>query len=457
MTTNVNTRELILDILIEINENGAYSHILIRNVLEKYQYLQKTERAFITRICEGTIENMIQIDYIINQFSKVKAAKMKPLIRNLLRMSIYQLKFMDSIPPSAVCNEAVKLAGKRGFASLKGFVNGILRNISRNIDNITYPDINNKKKYLSVIYSMPEWIVEKWLNEYGWEITEKMLKSFLENDNVTIRCNVSKISVEELIKRLEKENIKAERVPYINYALKIYGYDYIGAIESFNEGLFQIQDVSSMLVVECACIKENDNVIDVCAAPGGKCLHVADKLNSTGHVQARDLTENKVRLIEENIMRSGFNNIEAKVCDALVYDEASKNQADVLIADLPCSGLGIIGKKTDIKYKMTEEKQQELSKLQKDILSVVQSYVKPGGILMYSTCTINKEENEKNVEWFLDNYPFEPESLDDVLDESLHTQTTKKGYIQFLPGVHDTDGFFIAKFKKKKDAQIKTV
>lgn len=449
MTTNVNIRELILGILMEVNEKDAYSHIFIRGVLDKYQYLEKQERAFITRVSEGTIENLIQIDYIINQFSKVKVNKMKPLIRNLLRMSVYQLKYMDSVPDSAVCNEAVKLAGKRGFATLKGFINGVLRNISRNIENISYPDRETQRnEYLSVVYSMPQWIVDKWLKEYGAEVTEKILKSFLENDGVTVRCNTSKISVEDLILQLEKESVKAEKIEYLDYAVKISDYDYIAAIDSFNKGLFQIQDVSSMLAVECAKVQEDDYIVDVCAAPGGKSLHAADKLKGTGHVEARDLTDNKVLLIEENIERSGFKNIEAVAFDALELDDNLIEKADIVIADLPCSGLGIIGKKTDIKYKMTEEKQKDLANLQKEMLSVVQNYVKPGGVLMYSTCTINKEENEKNVEWFVSNYPFELESIEDILPENLQNEDTKKGYIQFLPGVHKTDGFFIARLKK---------
>ncbi len=451
MTTNVNTRELILGILMEVNENDAYSHIFIRGVLDKYQYLEKQERAFITRVSEGTIENQIQIDYIINQFSKVKVKKMKPLIRNLLRMSVYQLKYMDSVPASAVCNEAVKLAGKRGFSTLKGFINGVLRNISRNIDEVKYPDREKEESlYLSVMYSMPQWIVDKWIKEYGVETTEIILNGFLESDVVTARCNTSKVTVDELIEQLKSENVKAKKIQYLDYAIKISDFDYIAAIDSFNKGLFQIQDVSSMLVVESAGIKKNDYIIDVCAAPGGKCLHAADKLENTGHVEARDLTDMKVQLIEENIERSGFSNIEAVVFDALELDEESVEKADVVIADLPCSGLGIIGKKTDIKYKMTEEKQAELAVLQREILSVVQNYVKPGGVLMYSTCTINKSENEDNVKWFVENYPFELESLDGVLSESLCNEDTKRGYIQFLPGIHKTDGFFIARLKRKK-------
>lgn len=451
MTKSVNIRELILGILLEVTEHDVYSHLIIRNVLDKYQYLEKQERAFITRVSEGTIENMILLDYIINQFSKVKVKKMKPVIRAILRMSVYQLKFMDSVPDSAVCNEAVKLATRKGFHNLKGFINGVLRNISRNLEQINYPEEEkDKEEYLSVMYSMPRWIVEKWLKEYDYGTVKKMLEGFLKKDNTTIRCNISKITPDELKLTLEKEGVNVFPSSYLDYAFEITNYNRINIIKAFQEGLFQVQDSSSMLVVETANIKENDFVLDVCAAPGGKSIHAADRLNGTGYVEARDLTENKMMLIEENIKRTGFSNIQAKQFDALEYDDTLKNKVDVLIADLPCSGLGVIGKKTDIKYKMTLEKQKELVKLQRQILQVVESYVKPGGILIYSTCTINKEENLDNVNWFLQNFAFKLESMTGFLNSKLQGNTTDKGYVQLLPKINGTDGFFIARLRKTK-------
>ena len=213
MTDSVNTRELILGILMEVTKEGSYSHLVIRSVLDKYQYLEKKERAFITRVSEGTIQYMIELDYIINQFSKVKVNKMKPVIRNILRMSVYQLKYMDSVPDSAVCNEAVKLAKRKGFGSLSGFVNGVLRNISRNLSTITYPDGQKDQiQYLSVRYSMPEWIVRQWINDYGMEQTVSVLQAFLQETPVTIRTNLLKITPEALEKRLKEEGVTAEKM-----------------------------------------------------------------------------------------------------------------------------------------------------------------------------------------------------------------------------------------------------
>ena len=450
MTKAINERELILGILLEITRDGEYAHIALRNTLSKYQYLEKRERAFITRVVEGTLEHMMEIDYIINQFSKVKVNKMKPVIRTILRSAVYQILYMDSVPNSAVCNEAVKLAAKKGFVNLKGFVNGVLRNIDRNVNDIQYPKQDNMVEYLSIKYSMPTWILEKWKKTYDWETIERILQGFLQEKGTIIRCNLNRISKEDLKKKLEAEGVTVTQHPYLEYALEISRYDYLGDLESFEDGDFQVQDLSSMLVAEIAAPKEGDYVIDVCAAPGGKSLHIADKLHGTGHVEARDLTDYKVDLIWDNIERSQMKNVEAVRHDALVYDEDSKEKADIVIADLPCSGLGVIGKKADIKYKMTEETQRELAKLQKNILQIVHRYVKPGGTLVYSTCTINEEENMENVRWFLQQNPeFESVSVEPVLCEGLK-KSVKEGCLQLLPGIHESDGFFIAAFRKNK-------
>ena len=445
------TRELVLGILLEVTRDGEYSHIALRNVLNKYQYLDKKERAFITRVTEGTLEHMIELDYIINQFSKVKVNKMKPVIRNIIRSAVYQLKYMDSVPNSAACNEAVKLATKKGFSNLKGFVNGVLRNIERNLETITYPDESNIIEYYYVKYSMPKWILEQWLSKYDRDTVETLLQDFQKDKPTTIRCNLNQMSKEQLMEELKAEGVKAEEHPYIPYALRISGYDYLADLKAFQQGAFHVQDISSMLVSHIAEPKEGDYVIDVCAAPGGKALHMAELLKGTGQVEARDLTDYKVNMIRENIIRSGMNNIDAVRWDATLLDEQSIEKADVVIADLPCSGLGVLGKKTDLKYKMTEQTQGELVKLQRDILSTVKQYVKPGGTLVYSTCTIHEAENMGNVDWFLKENPeFETVSIEAKLINALKADVQKQGCLQLLPGVHESDGFFIAKFKKVK-------
>lgn len=436
MTDGVNSRELVLEMLLEINENGSYSHLVLRDVLSKYQYLQKQDRAFITRLTEGTIERLIELDYIIDQFSRTKVRKMKPLIRNLLRMSVYQIMYMDKVPDAATCNEAVKIAKRHKFQQLSGFVNGVLRNISRNKNTIKYPDEqSNPGRYLEIKYSMPVWIVDKWTRDYGYEKTREILEGFQKENKLSIRTNKSACTPEELKERLISEGVTVESVntktPIDEYAFYISDYDYLEALDSFNDGLFYVQDISSMLVAQIADVKKDDYVIDVCAAPGGKSTHIAELLGNTGMVDARDLTEYKVGLIEDNIARTGLANIKAKVWDATVLDEQSVGKADVLICDLPCSGLGVLGKKTDIRYKITEQSLTSLSELQHKILDTVYTYVKDTGILVYSTCTINKIENEKTAEWFTTKYP----------------QFKLVSMKQMYPKETGNDGFFIAKFQ----------
>lgn len=451
MNHQVNTRELILGILLEVNKEGQYSHLVIRSTLEKYQYLEKQERAFISRVCEGTLEYKIRLDYILNQFSTVPAEKMKPVIRELLSSSVYQILYMDSVPDSAVCNEAVKLARKKGFYNLTGFVNGVLRKIAREYGSIRFPGKDQPEEYLSVIYSMPKWLVQRFLEQYGFEKTEKMLESFLKEKPTTIRIREYLVDKKAVLESLERQQVTVEKAPYIENAYYLKNYDYLPALEAFRMGTVQVQDVSSMLVGDIADPNEGDYVIDLCAAPGGKTLCIADKLKGTGRVDARDISRSKTDLIRENAIRQSFLNVVVTEKDASQLDSDSLEKADILIADVPCSGLGVMGRKTDIKYKMNPAKIQELAGLQRLILEQASTYVKPGGTLIYSTCTITNEENLDNVKWFTEHFPYELESLDPYLCKELQSETTSKGYLQLLPGVHQCDGFFIARMKRKTE------
>lgn len=448
-----NTRELAVDMLLEIAEQNKYCHLVIRDVLNKYNYMEGRDKSFLKRVTEGTLERMIQIDYVLDQFSKVPVSKMKPFIRNVLRISVYQLLFMDNIPDSAVCNEAVKLAGKRGFKNLGGFVNGVLRTISRKKEEIIWPDRDKDKvAYLSVMYSMPLWLTEKFVKERGYEQTEKILQDFLQVSPVTIRLKES-LNEEErtaLIEEIGKTGAALQKHPYLSYAFYVEEAEGLRSLPGFEEGLFAVQDVSSMLVCEAAGIETGDYVIDVCAAPGGKALHAAEKLEGSGFVSARDLTEYKAGLIRDNIDRIKAENIEVLVWDARELNREDVEKADLVLADLPCSGLGVIGRKTDIKYHASWESLRQLKELQREILSIIWQYVKPGGTLIYSTCTINPDENEENVNWFIENYPFQRESLAPYLPEVLKEEE-KEGMLQLLPGVHKTDGFFLARLKRTKE------
>ena len=334
MAASVSGRELILEILLQITRDGEYSHIALKNVLDQYQYLDKKERAFITRVVDGTLERMIELDYIIDQFSKVKVRKMKPVIRTIIRSAVYQLKYMDSVPDSAACNEAVKLAVKKGFGNLKGFVNGVLRSISRNLADISYPARDEGLLSLSVRYSMPEWILRQWMDEYDEETACMMAEEFLKEKPVTVRFDPDKISREELVGILKEEGVCASEDTALPCALHLSGLDYLMKLPSFRKGYYQVQDISSMQVAGWADVKAGDYIIDVCAAPGGKAIHLAEALRGTGHVEARDLTDYKVQIMQDNIMRSGLSNIETVRMVARRIVEASVGIADIVIAVL---------------------------------------------------------------------------------------------------------------------------
>lgn len=451
----VNTRLLVMEMLLTVTSNQEYSHIVIREVLNKYNYLSTQEKSFMKRLFEGTLERMIELDYCINQYSKVKVSKMKPVIQAIMRMGVYQILYMDAVPDAAACNEAVKLAQKKGFATLKGFVNGVLRNIARNKDAIAYPD---KKKdyeqYLSVTYSMPQWIVSHFLKQQGKEKTEQILQGLLAEHPVTVRFRKQE---EACIKAVEKALLeqggKMTKHPYLDYAYQIEKTDDVTRLPGYEQGDFVIQDVSSMLALEALGMEHlktqtDVKILDICAAPGGKTMLAADKLQGLGKIEARDVSDYKVNLMQQNFDRCGLQEVEAVVWDALDLDEAWVGQADIVIADLPCSGLGIIGKKRDIKYKMSQESIDSIIALQEEILANAVQYVKPGGKLLFSTCTINKQENEEHVSLLKNTYNMTPVSLQEYLDIETFGETVREGYVQLLPGIHQTDGFFISVFQK---------
>ena len=440
---NINLRNKVLNMLLEIDDKKQ-SHIVLKETLDSLKHLEKNQRAFVTRLFRGTIERQIELDYIIDAFSKTPTGKMKKVIKYILRMSVYQLKYMDSVPVSAVCNEAVKLTVKRKFNGLKGFVNGVLRNIANNINSVEYP--KNEMEMLSVKYSVPQWIIDMWNEQYGNEQTVKMLSGIYSRTEKTVRCNESKAPVEDIIKSLKYADVEVKKSEIYDKALFISNYNSLTDLDVFNSGMITVQDLSSMMVGLAANPKEGDYVIDVCAAPGGKTLHISEMMNRTGTVEARDLTKYKVNLINDNIKRLGNKNIITKVMDATVMDEKSIEKADIVIADLPCSGLGVINKKSDIKYNVSKEQILELVKLQRKILTVVSKYVKKGGTLIFSTCTVNKYENDENVEWIEKNLPFKPLSLGENFPEITDR---RKNHVQIFTGDYGMDGFFISKFIKQ--------
>ncbi len=444
-----NPREIVLDILLDIEKNNKYSNVSLHTALSSNQFMSKQERSYITRMVEGVIEWRIRLDFIINQVSKTKINKCKPLIRCILRMGVYEIFYMDSIPHEATCNECVKLAAKRGFSGLKGFVNGVLRNICRNMDNISFPEKEpDILKYYSIKYSIPEETVSILRDYYEDDILSYILSAGVNDRGTSIRVNTDKTSVEDFMQKLILAGIDVAKGMYNDTSLIISNYDYIRRVPGFFDGCFAVQDESSCLAVKAAGIKEGNLVIDMCAAPGGKTMYAAELAGDKGLVISRDVSSDKTELIEENVERLGYNNVRVEVYDACVLDDSLINKADVVICDLPCSGLGIMGRKNDIKYNISREKISQLSMLQRQMLENGARYVKSGGVLVYSTCTITKEENDDNVKWFIDNFDFELDSVSPYFPNSLENRASK-GYITLLQGIDKCDGFFIARFIKR--------
>ena len=442
-------RNIALEVLTLMDKEPAASHKALKQALDKYAYLEKTQRAFISVLVRGVTEKRIELDYIINNFSNTKVNKQKPYIRNILRMAAYQIKYMDSVPDSAACNEAVKLANLHHFMNLKGFVNGVLRTVAREYKNIAYPDRDKDfVSYLSLKYSFPEWLIRHYIAYLGQEKIEEVLDGFDEKRSIDIRTNTSKISPKDLLARLEAEGLKAcligEEAELVkradelglkipDYAIRILKVDRLDGLETFAEGLFEVQDLSSMMAGEGGLIKKDAKILDLCAAPGGKSINAA-LIASQGHVTSCDLTFDKTDLIRENVERLGLTNIDIMEADAR-EDNFEADSYDLVIADLPCSGLGICGRKPDIKYNIKEEDLKSLASLQRQILDRAVKYVKPGGYLIYSTCTLNWDENEANVAY--------------ILDKQDVTYSKVEDELRILPSKGFQDGFFIARLKRE--------
>lgn len=453
----VNEREIVIDMFLLLKD-GKPGHIVLKDTLDNYLYLDKASRGFITRLYEGSIEKMIYLEFIINSFSKTPVKKLKPVIRIIMETAVYQIFFMDRVPVSAAINEAVKLTKKRGLAGLSGFVNGVLRNIARNKENINLPDKNKEYlRYLEVKYSMPKEIIEHFIEEYGNVQTEEILETFEKKQPIVARVNGKRLIREELVKKLNEEEVKVSTDTVFPESLKILELDSLNFLESFENGDFVIQDESSQFIGKIAELPPNAKVLDICAAPGGKTLLMAEK-PEVEEIVACDISKRKTDLIEENIRRLSINKVKTVVNDATEFNPDFNNKFDLVICDLPCSGLGVMGRKRDIKYNVTIAKIKDLAKLQRRILENAKAYVKTGGILIFSTCTMTKAENEENLKFISEFTGFSPVDFSDKIKDSVVrykagsrlVSEAKKGYIRLIPGELGTDGFFISEFMREK-------
>ena len=447
---NVNVRLLALETLLEAERGDRQSHLLLRDVLDKYEWLPERDRAFFMRLCEGTLEYRLQLDYVIDRFSNVPSGKQKPVIREILRMGVYQLLYMDAVPDAAAVNESVRLAGKKGFASLRGFVNGVLRAVSRGREQIRWPEPPGSPENLSVRFSVPVWLVSRWVSEYGAEQAESICASFQERRPVTVRVR-GEIPPEEADRLLP--------APWPEEARVLTDPRMLSSMKAFRNGALAVQDISSMAAVRAAGIRPGDRVLDICAAPGGKSVFAADLAGPEGSVTARDLTDAKCAMLEENRQRCALANLQIEKADAVLFRPEDAGRFDVVLADLPCSGYGVIGRKPDIRYHASEEKERALVQLQRQILVNAARYVRPGGTLLYSTCTFHREENEEQVRWICEALPEEtgirlrPDDLRPYLPDPLAEMSpAESGYLQLLPGIHPCDGFFMARMVREQTA-----
>lgn len=439
----MDAREIGFKVLCDIEKNNNYSNIAINKHFKNLE-ISDMDRGLATELIYGVVENKYYLDYIINKLSKIKVKKMSTYVKIFLRMGTYQILFLNSISDYAAVNETVKLSKKYDKKS-SGFINAILRNEIRNKDTIMDITEEDSVKYLSIKYSYNSWIIKNWIDNFGQEFTEDLLEANNEKPSIYIRTNTLKISREELIEKLNQEGIMCLKVSMVEEAIKVEKLKNIENNELFKAGLFTIQDISSMIVGKVINPKEDSLILDVCSAPGGKSTHLATLMNNTGQVIARDIFEHKLKLIKVTVNRLGLKNVCVEGFDASEIDENSINKFDYVLADVPCSGLGIIRRKPEIKYKK-EEELEDITSIQKKILENASKYVKIGGTLVYSTCTVQDMENINIINSFIEeNNNFELTPIDTI---NVDLDNQDKGYLKIYPNIHGIDGFFIAKLKR---------
>ncbi len=421
-----NARKTAVKALLMVRES-AYSNIALNKVLNE-DALSGADRSLATAIFYGVLDRTITLDYVLSSHIKSPLKKVAPLALENLRVALYQIMYMDSIPDSAAVNEAVKLVKSSKQSRLSGFVNGVLRSVLR--EGITLPD-NTDTKSLSVKYSCPEWIIDSFICDYGIDDTLSLLQASLQSPPVMLRVNALKITDNELLDKLATEAITAKQIDFSG-ALEIVGGINVSKSQCYKDGLFHIQDLASQTAVKILNPQKGERLLDVCAAPGGKSFTSAQYLKGEGEVVACDLYDGRVELIKRGAKRLALNNITAIQNDATVFN-SSVGQFDAILCDVPCSGLGVIRRKPEIKYKNLDE-YSDITAIQSKILETSVSYLKQNGRILYSTCTLRKYENEDVINAFLDKHS----------DYEVKYQHT------FMPHLDGTDGFYCALLQKSR-------
>ncbi|MBS2968934.1 16S rRNA (cytosine(967)-C(5))-methyltransferase RsmB [Metabacillus sp. KIGAM252] len=442
-----NVRELAVEALIAIEKNQAYSNLLLNTTIQKSNLSPKDVSLF-TELVYGTLQRKMTLDYYLEPFIS-KAKKMELWVRILLRMSLYQMEYLDRIPERAIFFEAVEISKKKGHKGIAGFVNGVLRAVQREgVPSLN--EIEDPIERLALETSHPVWLVEKWADQYGLDNTRKMCEVHLKPPVASARVNRMHLTVEEAVEGLLEESFDAAKGVLSEDAV-ILKKGNVSKSSLFKAGKLSIQDESSMLTARAVNPVKNDAVLDACAAPGGKSLHMAEMMEGTGEVVSLDLHKHKVKLIEEQANRAGLINISPQVMDAREAPlKLNGVKFDKILVDAPCSGFGVIRRKPDIKYAKNADDVIRLSAIQQELLDSASRLLKKGGTLVYSTCTIDKEENEEVIADFLASHPDfeEDDSLKQFLPEKVHPYING-GKLQILPHYFETDGFFITRLKKK--------
>lgn len=443
-------RNTILDLLLRIEQGSGYSHLLIDRELRNNN-IPKKDRGLLTEIVYGTIQRQLTLDYYLRSFVQSKK-KQKPWVKTLLRMSVYQMTFLDKVPDHAIIHEAVEIAKQRGHKGIASFVNGVLRNIQRQgVPNTS--DIKDDAKRLSIETSHPEWLIKEWIHDYGYELTEQMCYANVEHKPMTVRVQPMKITRSEAMQRLTQEGLVVEPSPISKQGLIIKQGNVLGT-SLFKQGMLTIQDQSSMLVGDMVDAEPGMKVLDTCSAPGGKATHLAETMNNQGTIKAHDLHQNKIKLIDDKAKELSLSIIEASQNDARSLDEIYEPESFArILVDAPCTGFGVARGKPDIKLSKQQQGIEQLSRIQQDILNHAAPLLKKGGYLVYSTCTVNKKENDDVVQTFLKNHedfivdPLFFTELPDVVKES--PGITSIG-LQLFPQDFQSDGFFLTRLKKKE-------
>lgn len=433
-------RETALNVLIACRTDGGWSNGVLKEYVARDR-LDSRDSALAARLCYGVVQNRSLLDFYLKQLLTGRIKDLHPVIHDILHLGLYQLYLMDKIPQSAAVNESVELAKKycRKQKNAAGLINAVLRNAIRSQDSLEKPTSWEDK------YSHPGELINLLKSYVGKERLEPMLKENNAIAPMTVQVNTLQISTKDLQKKLDAEGVSAQNHPWLSDCLVLSGTGDLEKLPSFREGLFYVQDAAAKLSVLCAEIQENQRVLDCCAAPGGKSFSAAIGMKGKGSVTACDVHGHKMELITKGAERLRLEAIAAKQQDATEFYPQWEECFDTVIADVPCSGLGIIRKKPDIRYKALSA-MAELPALQMKILDNVSRYVKPGGLLLYSTCTLVQEENEGMVEAFLRTHPnftTEPLPLPSPFPEN------KSGMLALVPGEYDTDGFFICRLRRK--------